>query len=101
MNAARALAMVPVPMVIDVMERLIADPNARVRLIAAGALLAGDPQNAMAISVLTDALEDPARAVSEAARVLLDSVTVPTVAPVTGPDQTTGKHPEPALAEIA
>ena len=42
MNAAMALKLAPAGEVLEVMQRLVADPNSRVRLIAAGSLLAAD-----------------------------------------------------------
>ncbi len=59
--------MLPVPAVIDVMQHLVADPNSRVRLIAAGSLLAAEPGNAVAAAVLVESLEDPVRGVRDAA----------------------------------
>ena len=74
MNAARALKLAPAAAVIDVMQNLIADPNSRVRLIAAGSLLGAEPGNMLAGAVLAESLEDPVLRVREAALVLLDSL---------------------------
>ena len=73
-NAARALERAPVEAVINVMQHLVADPNSRVRLIAASSLLVADPGNALAGAVLVQSLEDPVLRVREAALVLLDSL---------------------------
>ena len=72
MNAARALKLAPAAAVIDVMQHLVADPNSRVRLIAASSLLDAEPGNALAGAVLVESLEDPVLRVREAALVLLD-----------------------------
>jgi HEAT repeat protein len=74
MSAARALERAPVAAVIDVMQRLITDPNSRIRLIAAGTLLSSEPRNTSAAAVLVEALADPVLRVREAASVLLDSL---------------------------
>jgi HEAT repeat protein len=44
----------------DVLHRLIEDPNSRIRLIAAGAVLAREPADAPAAGVVSAALSDPA-----------------------------------------
>ena len=69
-----ALKLAPAGAVIEVMQHLVADPNSRVRLIAAGSLLAAEPGNTLAGAVLVEALEDPVLRVREAALVLLDSL---------------------------
>ena len=46
MNAAMALKLAPAGAVAEVMQHLVADPNSRVRLIAASSLLAAEPGNA-------------------------------------------------------
>ncbi len=74
MNAAMALRLAPAGAVLDVMQRLIADPNSRVRLIAAGSLLTAESGNNQAGVVLLEALEDPALRVREAAIELLASL---------------------------
>jgi HEAT repeat protein len=74
MNAARALKLAPADAVIDVMQRLIADPNSRVRLIAASSLLCAGQGNSLAGAVLAESLEDPVLRVREAALALLDSL---------------------------
>ena len=73
MNAARALKLAPAASIVEVMQHLVADPNSRVRLIAASSLLAAEPGNALAVGILVESLNDPVRAVQEAARALLDS----------------------------
>ena len=74
MNAARALKLAPAEAVIEVMQHLVADPNSRVRLIAASSLLVAEPGNTLAGAVLVESLEDPVLRVREAALVLLDSL---------------------------
>jgi HEAT repeat protein len=60
LNAAVALKATPAEQTRDVWPRLIDDPNPRVRLVAAGAVLADDPDHAEAANVVTAALADPA-----------------------------------------
>jgi HEAT repeat protein len=74
MNAAMALRLAPAGTVLDVMQRLVADTNSRVRLIAAGSLLAVESGNTNAGVVLLEALENPAPRVREAAMELLASL---------------------------
>jgi hypothetical protein len=69
-----ALKLAPADMVKEVMQRLVAVSNPRVRLIAASKLLAADSSNSNAVAVLADALEDPAPRVREAARELVESL---------------------------
>jgi HEAT repeat protein len=59
MNAAMALENAPPVAVAEVFAHLIDDPNARVRLIAAGFLLQQDLNHERAISVASEALLDP------------------------------------------
>jgi HEAT repeat protein len=73
-NAAMALKLAPAGVVADVMQRLVADPNSRVRLIAASSLLSADSSNSSADAVLAEALEDPAPRVRDAANELVDSL---------------------------
>ena len=49
------------------MQHLVADPNSRVRLIAASFLLSAESNNAKAGAVLVEALGDPALRVRKAA----------------------------------
>ena len=56
------------------MHQLVADPNSRVRLIAAGSLLSAEPDDADAGAVLVEALGDPALRVREAALDLFESL---------------------------
>jgi HEAT repeat protein len=74
MNAAMALQLAPADAVGEVMQHLIADPNSRVRLIAAGRLLPADPAHASAGAVLVEALADPALRVRKAALELVESL---------------------------
>jgi HEAT repeat protein len=74
MNAATALKLAPTGMVTEVMQRLVADPNSRVRLIAASSLLSAESSNSSAGAVLMDALEDPALRMRAAAHELVESL---------------------------
>jgi HEAT repeat protein len=73
-NAARALNLAPFQVVVGVMQHLLEDSNSRVRLIAAGAVLATDPANGIAGAVLVNSLNDPVSLVRETALVLLDAL---------------------------
>ena len=73
-NAAMALSGAPADMVAEVMQRLVADSNSRVRLIAASSLLSAESSNPSAGAVLLEALEDPAPRVRGAAHELLESL---------------------------
>ena len=100
MNAAMALKLAPAAAVIDVMQHLVADPNSRVRLIAAGSLLAAEPGNTMAGAVLVEALEDPVLRVREAALDLLDSLGAGGMALLEELKDTDGQNQELELALI-
>ncbi len=99
MNAATALRLAPAAAVLDVMQRLVADPNSRVRLIAAGSLLAAESGNTDASVVLLEALEDPALRVREAAMELLGSLDARGVALVEGLRERDGSPEEPGWRE--
>jgi HEAT repeat protein len=74
MNAANALRLAPAGAVIEIMQQLVADPNSRIRLIAAGSLLFSEPDHTQAGAVLVASLADPLLRVREAAQVLLESL---------------------------
>jgi HEAT repeat protein len=74
MSAALALKLAPPGGVRQVMEHLVGDPNLRVRLIAAGSLLAADPGNGRAVAVVVEALADPALRLRKAALELVESL---------------------------
>lgn len=74
MNAAMALRLAPAAAVSEPMQHLIADPNSRVRLIAAGSLLSTEPSNTTAAAVVVEALADPALRVRKAALELVESL---------------------------
>ena len=74
MNAALALQSATTAAVDGVMRHLVADPNSRVRLIAAGRVLAGDSAHEAARAVLLEALEDPALRVRKSALELAESL---------------------------
>jgi HEAT repeat protein len=60
LNAVVALRGAPAGAGGEILHRLVEDPNSRIRLIAAGAVLAGDPTDAAAAAVVSAALSDPA-----------------------------------------
>ena len=101
MNAARALAVLPMPSVIDVMQRLVGDPNARVRLIAAGSVLAVEPGNALAAAVLVESLEDPVCGVRDAARALVRFPERARRAPCVILKSSVGQNGQLELSEVA
>jgi HEAT repeat protein len=74
MNAAMALKLAPSGAVREVMHHLVADPNSRVRLIAASFLLFAEPGHTKASAVLVEALGDPAPRIREAALELVESL---------------------------
>ena len=69
-----ALKLAPADEVADVMRHLVADPNSRVRLIAASSLLSQEAIDAHAGTVLMEALADPSLRVREAALALFESL---------------------------
>jgi len=99
-SAARALKLAPADAVINVMQHLVADPNSRVRLIAASLLLAAEPGNTLAGTVLAESLEDPVLRVREAALVLLDSLGEGGRALLEERQETNGRSQEPELALV-
>ena len=99
MNAAMALRLAPAGAVLEVMQRLVADPNSRVRLIAAGSLLSAESSNTNAGIVLMEALEDPALRVREAAHELLESLGARGVAFVESLRERDGPPEEPGWRE--
>jgi HEAT repeat protein len=101
MNAARALRLAPSQSVVEIMQRLVADPSSRVRLIAASSLLDAEPGNTAAIAALVESLEDPVRGVHEAARELLDSLGAAGVALIGALNDTSGQIRQPELTEVA
>lgn len=97
MNAAMALRLAPAGAVLDVMQRLVADPNSRVRLIAAGSVLFDDASDTVAGAVLTEALGDPALRVRKAARELLESLGAGGAAFVASLKARNGESEEPGM----
>jgi HEAT repeat protein len=73
-GAALALQAAPPAEAREVLEGLLADPNVRVRLIAAGSLLGADPDNDWAGAVVLGALADPAPRVRKSALALVESL---------------------------
>ncbi len=97
LNAAMALRLAPTAAVLEVMRGLVDDPNSRVRLIAAGCLLAVEADHAGAGLVLIAALEDPAPRVRAAAVELLASLGAGGAAIIEG-SRERGRAPEvPAI----
>jgi HEAT repeat protein len=74
MNAAMALKAAPAGAVGGVMRHLLQDPNLRIRLIAASAILGEEPDNAQAAAVVADALQDPSAWLRKAALALVESL---------------------------
>ena len=74
MNAAVALQRAPTGAAGKAMRKLIEDPNARIRLIAAGVLLTLDPNDLTASAVLVEALGHVAPRVRTAALALIESL---------------------------
>jgi HEAT repeat protein len=74
LNAAMALKLSPASAVAEVMQHLLADPNSRVRLVAASYLLSTESNDAKAGAVLVDALADPVPRVREEALDLFESL---------------------------
>jgi HEAT repeat protein len=74
LNAAMALKLSPASAVAEVMQHLLADPNSRVRLVAASYLLSTESNDAKAGAVLVDALADPVPRVREEALDLFGSL---------------------------
>ncbi len=97
MNAAMALRLAPTVAVLDVMRGLVSDPNSRVRLIAAGSLLAAESDHGDAGLVLMEALEDPAPRVRAAAVELLASLDARGAALIEGLRERGGPLDVPAM----
>ena len=77
LNAALALRTAPPTTTAEVMDGLLEDPNPRVRVVAAGALLAADPTHAAARAVVEAARGEPSPRVRQAAEELWQSLTPP------------------------
>ncbi len=71
LNAALALQLAPSVEVLKLMEQLLDDPNVRVQLVAAGALLERDPTHPRAAAVVAGAAEDPNPRVRQSVEQLL------------------------------
>ena len=74
MNAALALSKAPPARVKPAFAQLVADPNPRIRLIAASFLLSQDPADAAATEVTTAGLADQSLRVREAAINLIEAL---------------------------
>jgi HEAT repeat protein len=74
MNAALALRKAPAEAVQSVFASLLSDTNPRLRLLAAGSLLLGEPALTPAVAVVGEALADPAAHIRKAALDLIDSL---------------------------
>ena len=75
LNAAVALRLAPSGEVGDLMEHLLDDPNVRVRLVAAGAVLEADATDARAATVVLAAADDPSPRVRQAVEALIPLLT--------------------------
>ena len=71
LNAALALRLAPFDQVGDLMNHLLDDPNVRVRLVAAGAVLAANPADVRASAVVVAAADDPSPRVRQSVENLL------------------------------
>jgi HEAT repeat protein len=71
LNAALALRLAPSGEVADLMNHLLDDPNVRVRLVAAGAVLGANPADARAAAAVVAAADDPNPRVRQAVEELL------------------------------
>ena len=98
MNAAMALKRAPAGAIAEVMHDLVADPNSRVRLIAAGSVLSEESSDTTAGDVLVEALGDPALRVREAAMDLFESLGNGGTAILDGLKQRDGKNGVPGMA---
>ena len=58
----------------EVMERLIKDPAPRIRLLAAGYLLASSPEHSLAQEIVVDSLSSDSLALRKAAQRLVESL---------------------------
>jgi len=74
-NTTLALRKAPLGATSEIMMHLLEDPNGRVRLLAAGAILDSDLDHTAALSVAEAARSDPSPRVRQAAVELLDSIT--------------------------
>ena len=72
MQAALALKKAPPKVAQPIMERMLKDPIARVRLVAAAELLDVAPTHPGALAAVNDALSDPSPAISKTARELIE-----------------------------
>jgi HEAT repeat protein len=96
LNAAVALRGAPPAATAEAMEALLEDPNPRVRIVAAGSVLAADPEHAAARSVVETGLSDPSPRVREAAEELFKSLDAPPEDAVLAPTDlptSTDSHP--------
>ena len=99
MNAALTLKLAPAGAVGAVMRHLVADPNSRVRLIAASSVLSVEPGNSRAGAVLVEALADPALRVRKAALELVESLGTGGAAFLEALRQRDGLEEEPDLRD--
>jgi HEAT repeat protein len=77
LNAALALRAAPPAEVADLMAHMLEDPNVRVRLVAAGAVLGQNPADARAAAVVAAAADDPSPRVRQAAEELKPLIQAP------------------------
>jgi HEAT repeat protein len=74
LNAVLALENAPPEEVGPALDQLLDDPNLRVRLIAAGRVLAADPADARAAAAVAEALAAPAPRLRSAALALIETL---------------------------
>jgi HEAT repeat protein len=84
LNAAAALQLAPAAETAELMDHLLDDPNVRVRLVAARAVLGRNPGDPRAVAVVRAAANDPAPRVRQGAEELAPLL----IAPVSEPSIT-------------
>jgi HEAT repeat protein len=95
LNAALALRVVPPGEVAELMDHLLEDPNVRVRLVAAGAVLRANPADARAAAVVHAAADDPSPRVQQAVEELRPLIAAAPVEPGASPDTPAGAAAAP------
>jgi HEAT repeat protein len=98
-NAAQALQSLAAGEAVTVMEHLLGDPNPRVRLIAARALLARDAGHEGARGVVLEALGDPVLKMRRAALELVESLGENAGAFADALHERAGREEDPAAAQ--
>jgi HEAT repeat protein len=101
LGAVQALKKAPPGVVAEVMGRLTSDPNARVRLTAAAALLEREPGNAEAAAVLLEALAHRSPGVRDEAFSVFESLGEGGGAVVGAVQEGAAPEPAPEASEVA